>query len=176
MPIFCCISLKIVIIDFFILTVFYHSDHFPLKYGICFIPKFAECKLFPLPFPQGTHVSVECAAVIPLNSSLCKTKSRGCLLLWAILKIAGRVYYVACACDLLLHKQWSFKKLMDSSMSTVIDPKYSFSQSGVFREMVEKGTNILNKDFYIWEFVISDHFLTCFYTSNESRNVTFSPL
>lgn len=35
-------------------------------------------------------------------------------------------------------------------MSTVIDPKNSLSQSGVFYEMVETGINILNKDFYKW--------------------------
>lgn len=71
MPISCCISLKIVITAVLILTVSYHNDHFPLKHGIPFSPKFAMCKvLFPLPFPIGTRVSVECAAVITLNSFL----------------------------------------------------------------------------------------------------------
>lgn len=35
-------------------------------------------------------------------------------------------------------------------MSTVIDPKNSLAQSGVFYEMVKPGINILNKDFYKW--------------------------
>lgn len=61
-------------------------------------------------------------------------------------------------------------------MSTVIDPKYSLSQSDVFYEMVEMGISILNKDFYKWEFIISLYFLSYFYTSNQSRNRTFSPL
>lgn len=151
MPIFCYISLKIVIIAVFILTVSYHNDYFPLKHGIP-LSHYFPCVLFPLPFPLGTHVSVESAAVITLNSSLWQTKTSVCLLLWAILKIAGRVHYVACACDSLLLKHWSFKKFVDSSMSTVIDPKNSLSQSGVFYEMVETGINILNKDFYKWNF------------------------
>lgn len=59
MPIFCCISLKIVMIAVFTTTFSYHNDHFSLKNGISFSPKFAMCKaLFPLPFPLGTHVSV----------------------------------------------------------------------------------------------------------------------
>lgn len=97
---FCCISLKIVIIAVSVLTVSYHNDHFYLKHGISFSPKFAMYKVqLPLPFPLGTYVSVESAAVIAFNSSLWWTKTSGCLLLWAILKIAGRVYYLACACD-----------------------------------------------------------------------------
>lgn len=61
-------------------------------------------------------------------------------------------------------------------MSTVIDPKCSLSQNGVFYEMIETGINVLNKGFYKWECIISNHFLSCFYTSNQSGNITFSPL
>lgn len=75
-----------------------------------------------------------------------------------------------------IFKQWSFKKFVDSSMSIVIDPKNSLSQSGVFYEMAETGINILNKDFYTWEFIISNHFLSCFHTSNQSGNIPFLPL
>lgn len=65
------ISLKIVIIAVFILTVSFQNDHFPLKHGIPFSPKLVMCKvLFPLPFPLGTQMLVELAAVITLNSSL----------------------------------------------------------------------------------------------------------
>lgn len=41
------------------------------------------------------------------------------------------------------------------SISTVIDPKNSLSQSGVFCEMVETGINILNRDLYKWKFIVS---------------------
>lgn len=73
MPIFArpYISLKIVIIAVFILTVSFQNDRFPLKHGIPFSPKLVMCKvLFPLPFPLGTQMLVE-SAVIILNSSLC---------------------------------------------------------------------------------------------------------
>lgn len=69
----------------------------------------------------------------------------------SILKIAGRVY-VACACNSLPLKQWRLRKFVYSSVSTVIDPKNSLSQSGVFCEMVETGIDIFNMDFYKWEF------------------------
>lgn len=71
MLISCYISLEIVMIVVFILTVSYHNDHFPLKHRIPFSPEFAMCKvLFPPPFPIGTRVAVESAAEVTLNSSL----------------------------------------------------------------------------------------------------------
>lgn len=67
-------------------------------------------------------------------------------------------------------------KFVYCSISTLIDPKNSLSQSGVFCEMVESGINILNRDFYKWVFIVSTHFLLHFYTNNQSSNITFPPL
>lgn len=165
MPVFArpCISLNIVIIAVFILTVSFQNDHLPLKHGTPFSPKLAKSEvLFPLPFPLGKQMLVESAAVITLNSSLVDENSWLPALV-SILKIAGRVY-VACACNFLPLKQWRLGKFVYCSMLTVIDPKNSLSQSGVFCEMVETGINIFNMDFYKWEFLISTHFLVCFYS------------
>lgn len=60
-------------------------------------------------------------------------------------------------------------KFVYCSISTVIDPENSLSQSGMFCEVIETGINILNRDF----FSITTHFLLCFYTSNQSSNLTF---
>lgn len=67
-------------------------------------------------------------------------------------------------------------KFVYCSISTVIDPKNSLSQCGVFCGMVETGINTLNRDFYKWEFIISTHFLLRFYTRSQSSNITFPPL
>lgn len=64
------VSLKIVIIAVFILTVSFQNDYFPLKHGIPFSPELAMCKvLFLLPSPLGMQMLVESAAVITLSSS-----------------------------------------------------------------------------------------------------------
>lgn len=64
-------------------------------------------------------------------------------------------------------------KFMGCSMSTVLDPKNSLSQRGIFYKMVESGINILNQDFCKWEFITSNHFLFYFYISNQSRSIPF---
>lgn len=40
-------------------------------------------------------------------------------------------------------------KFVYCSISTVIDPENSLSQSGMFCEVIETGINILNRDFFL---------------------------
>ncbi|XP_030356298.1 integral membrane protein DGCR2/IDD isoform X8 [Strigops habroptila] len=66
MPVFArpCISLNIVIIAVFILTVSFQNDHLPLKHGTPFSPKLAKSEvLFPLPFPLGKQMNSKTCTV-----------------------------------------------------------------------------------------------------------------